>query len=261
MAGSRDKRAGASETTVSPSTFSVQNKMFGMAARPRAEGKVQKPKNPTKHPLSSQAANKGSTTPLVGRVSTSGFGSDVISRRQLESLVNQDRPVAGMRRCPMGFVHCSEGLQTSVCYQATEVQRSCGFHSDRGGRARLAGRNNFAVGERRHQSCPSRGSTQQVLLLILPYSKERGLISSSHIRSPSVEQASLEIHIHNVDTQSVLSFYPLWFISIDLPDAYFHISIHHLHRKFLRFAYQGTAYKYAVVPFGLSLAQRVLPNV
>ncbi len=40
-----------------------------------------------------------------------------------------------------------------------------------------------------------------------------------------------------------------WFVTIDLSDAYFHIG-----RKFLRFAYQGRAYKCQAIPFRLSLA-------
>ncbi|XP_032363907.1 uncharacterized protein LOC116677742 [Etheostoma spectabile] len=48
-----------------------------------------------------------------------------------------------------------------------------------------------------------------------------------------------------------------WFVTIDLSDAYFHIAIYPAHRKFLRFAYQGRAYEYQAIPFGLSLAPRV----
>ncbi len=48
-----------------------------------------------------------------------------------------------------------------------------------------------------------------------------------------------------------------WFTSIDLQDAYFHVSIYPAHRKFLRFAFQGVAYEYQTLPFGLSLAPRV----
>ncbi len=47
-----------------------------------------------------------------------------------------------------------------------------------------------------------------------------------------------------------------WFTSVDLKDAYFHISIYPAHRKFLRFAYQGTAYEFLTVPFGLALVPR-----
>ncbi|CAM4648922.1 unnamed protein product [Leuciscus chuanchicus] len=48
-----------------------------------------------------------------------------------------------------------------------------------------------------------------------------------------------------------------WFMSIDLKDAYFQIQIASRHRRFLRFAFEGQAYQYTVLPFGLSLAPRV----
>ncbi len=44
---------------------------------------------------------------------------------------------------------------------------------------------------------------------------------------------------------------------IDLKDAYFHIQIVKRHRKFLRFAFQGKAYQYCVLPFGLALVPRM----
>ncbi len=47
-----------------------------------------------------------------------------------------------------------------------------------------------------------------------------------------------------------------WFTSIDLKDAFFHISIYSPHRKCLRFAYQGMCYEFTVLPFDLSLSPR-----
>ncbi len=47
-----------------------------------------------------------------------------------------------------------------------------------------------------------------------------------------------------------------WFASVDLKDVYFHIQIAPHHRCFLRFAFEGTAYQYFVLPFGLALAPR-----
>ncbi|KAI2647949.1 Transposon Ty3-G Gag-Pol polyprotein [Labeo rohita] len=47
-----------------------------------------------------------------------------------------------------------------------------------------------------------------------------------------------------------------WFVTIDLKDAYFHVSILPQHRKFLRFAFTGEAYQYRVLPFGLALSPR-----
>ena len=48
-----------------------------------------------------------------------------------------------------------------------------------------------------------------------------------------------------------------WFTSIDLKDAYFHVPIAPQHRQFLRFAFEGRAYQFRVLPFGLSLSPRV----
>ena len=45
-----------------------------------------------------------------------------------------------------------------------------------------------------------------------------------------------------------------WFVVIDLKDAYFHVSILPRHRPFLRFAFEGRAYQYKVLPFGLALS-------
>ncbi len=45
-----------------------------------------------------------------------------------------------------------------------------------------------------------------------------------------------------------------WFVTIDLKDAYFLVSIFPCHRKFLRFAFGGKEYQYRVLPFGLALS-------
>ncbi len=52
-----------------------------------------------------------------------------------------------------------------------------------------------------------------------------------------------------------------WFSAIDLKDAYFHVSILPRHRPFLRFAFEGRAWQYKVLPFGLSLSPRVFTKV
>ncbi|KAL0173041.1 hypothetical protein M9458_033352, partial [Cirrhinus mrigala] len=52
-----------------------------------------------------------------------------------------------------------------------------------------------------------------------------------------------------------------WFVAIDLKDAYFHVSILPRHRPFLRFAFEGRAYQYKVLPSGLSLSPRVFTKV
>ncbi|KAI2645630.1 Transposon Ty3-I Gag-Pol polyprotein [Labeo rohita] len=52
-----------------------------------------------------------------------------------------------------------------------------------------------------------------------------------------------------------------WFAAIDLKNAYFHVSILPQHRPFLRFAFEGRAYQYKVLPFGVSLSPRVFTKV
>ncbi|KAK7921774.1 hypothetical protein WMY93_008676 [Mugilogobius chulae] len=47
-----------------------------------------------------------------------------------------------------------------------------------------------------------------------------------------------------------------WFTTVDLRDAYFHVPIDPAHRRYLRFAFNGMAYEYNVLPFGLSLSPR-----
>ncbi len=41
-----------------------------------------------------------------------------------------------------------------------------------------------------------------------------------------------------------------WLFSLDLKNAYFHIQLAPHHRRFLRFAFEGVAYQYTVLPFG-----------
>ena len=43
---------------------------------------------------------------------------------------------------------------------------------------------------------------------------------------------------------------------IDLQDAYFHVSIHLSHSKYLRFQFNKTIYQFCSLPFGLSTAPR-----
>ena len=45
-----------------------------------------------------------------------------------------------------------------------------------------------------------------------------------------------------------------WITSIDFKDAYFHIPINNLSRKYMRFHIQGETYHFKALPFGLSTA-------
>ena len=52
-----------------------------------------------------------------------------------------------------------------------------------------------------------------------------------------------------------------FFTTIDLKDAYFSISIHADHYKYLRFEWNSTLFEFNCLPFGLSSATRVLTKV
>ena len=52
-----------------------------------------------------------------------------------------------------------------------------------------------------------------------------------------------------------------WAVSLDLKDAYFHVSILPSHAKYFRFAYRGAVYEYRVLPFGLSTAPRTFTRL
>jgi hypothetical protein len=52
-----------------------------------------------------------------------------------------------------------------------------------------------------------------------------------------------------------------WVTSLDFTDAYFHVSIHPLDRKFLRFAVNGCVYQFRVLPMGLTSSPRIFTRV
>ena len=52
-----------------------------------------------------------------------------------------------------------------------------------------------------------------------------------------------------------------WSATIDLKDAYFHIPIHRLYCRYLRFAMEGKIFEFVALPFGLTSAPRVFTRV
>ena len=52
-----------------------------------------------------------------------------------------------------------------------------------------------------------------------------------------------------------------WATSVDLRDAYFHVSIHPRHRKWLRFVWGDQVFQFRVLPFGLSLAPWIFSRI
>ena len=52
-----------------------------------------------------------------------------------------------------------------------------------------------------------------------------------------------------------------WAFSLDLTDAYLHISIHRWSRKHLRFTLRGRVYQFKALPFGLSTSPFVFTSL
>ncbi len=116
----------------------------------------------------------------------------------------------------MGFAHSRERVQDSVRVSSASVQR--GISHSGGPRAGSGnGTSRYSYEEGDHRGQGSTAVIKQVV---------------SQIRSKD------------------------WFVTIDLKDAYFHISILPQHRKFLRVALRGKSYQYRVLSFGLALSHR-----
>ncbi len=52
-----------------------------------------------------------------------------------------------------------------------------------------------------------------------------------------------------------------WMTSIDLSDAYFHVPIHYVSRKYLRFVFLGVVYQFRAHCFGISTARMIFTQV
>ena len=52
--------------------------------------------------------------------------------------------------------------------------------------------------------------------------------------------------------QSII--YNDWVVSIDLTDAYLHVPIHPISRKYLRFVYDHQVFQFTALPFGMSIS-------
>ena len=52
-----------------------------------------------------------------------------------------------------------------------------------------------------------------------------------------------------------------WAVSVDLTDAYLHVPIHPISRKYLRFVHDHQVYQFTALPFGMSLSPRVFTKL
>ncbi|KAL0152886.1 hypothetical protein M9458_051819 [Cirrhinus mrigala] len=140
--------------------------------------------------------------------------------RETDSLRMSGSVEASAKRVSVGPAYCTERLQNSVRLSASSQRGSSHTCGPRAGSGHGT-RSKRSLEEGGHRGGPSSRQGVQVLQPVV-----------SQIRSED------------------------WFVTIDLKDAYFHISILPQHRKFLRFAFGGEAYQYRVLPFGLALSPR-----
>ncbi len=110
--------------------------------------------------------------------------------------------------------------------------------------------NKSSVRERGHRICTSLRQGNWVLQPVFHSSKEGWRVASHFTFSV------MQLNFRMLTLRKIVSQIRSedWFVTIDLKDAYFHISILPCHRKFLRFAFGGKAYQYQVLPFGLALS-------
>ena len=59
--------------------------------------------------------------------------------------------------------------------------------------------------------------------------------------------------------QSIM--YNDWAVSIDLTDAYLHVPIQPISRKYLRFVYDHQVFQFTALPFGMSLSRWVFTKL
>ncbi len=126
----------------------------------------------------------------------------------------------------------------------------------------LACGNRSPTGEGRDRAGPSSRYEVGVVQPLLHCAQERWWVTTD-LGSASLNRALHKLPFKMLTQKRIFGCVrPLdWFAAIDLKDAYFHVSILPRHRPFLRFAFEGQAYQYKVLPFGLSLSPRVFTKV
>ncbi len=163
----------------------------------------------------------------------------------------------GLARAPQAVSLAPEDYQTrlrdSVRPASPQVQGHSVHLSVEQGCPCLACRSRGPTGEGRDRAGPSSRDEVRVLQPLLHRTQERRWVTTNPGPARS-EPGPSQAPVQDVDPFD-------WFAAIDLKDAYFHVSILPRHRPFLRFAFEGRAYQYKALPFGLSLSPRVFTKV
>ncbi len=199
--------------------------------------------------------SRAATSVASCRSSVSGHrsGSSKHTRgqsRETSSLSRLFSSVETTAKCiSLGPADCRERLSYSIRRSAATFQRVVSHEYESRAGSGIRTRGQLSSEEGGHRGGPSSRQRVRVLQLVICCSKE-GWGATSNFRSDlkfrmlTVKQVVSQIRSED------------WFVTIDLKDTYFHVSILSSHRKFLRFAFRGKAYQYRVLPFGLALSPR-----
>ena len=172
------------------------HKADNTASRPRAEGGLSHTKNIESNTVQPREGGSYPLPATGGRHFPHGERAPGCSGGE----------VARMRSEYVGHVVGFPGIQASVCYKTTEIQRCFDISSRGRSCTGVTERNRFSFTQKRDQSGPDQGESTGVLLLLLPHSKERGS-TASHSGSACVKQSSEEIHVQNVKGALPLVFH------------------------------------------------------
>ncbi len=153
----------------------------------------------------------------------------------------------------MGFAQSRERVQDSVRVSSASVQ--WGISHSGGPRA---GSGNCSSGKEQVDTLMRKETTEVKVLLPLLHHSEEGWGLHPILDLRLLNRSVMRLKFKMLTIKQVVSQIRSedWFVTIDLKDAYFHISILPQHRKFLRVALRGKSYQYRVLSFGLALSHR-----
>ena len=174
-----------------------------------------------------------------------------------QSAVSTTSPVARVRSLPMGRKNCCYGLPVTVLRPATSLPL-CSKHScNKRSSSRAEGGNTHFAEQKCNTSGSDFGGEQRLVQPLFRCPEERGGTTSDP-RPACIKQIPAVLQVQNADTQTATERCQYGRLVCDdrsnrriLP-----CSDPPAPQQFLRFAFEGTAYEYLVLPFGLSLAPR-----
>ncbi len=162
----------------------------------------------------------------------------------------------------LAHAHNSTRLRDSVHQATSQVQRHSRDIGAIPERPCLARGDCCPPGKVRNRAGPSSREEAGVLQPLLHRTQETGW-PSTNPGSASFEPGFTQAPVQDADAQAHYQMHPApGFFCSDQPEGcLLHVSILLRHRPFLRFAFEGRAWQYRVLSFGLSLSPRVFTKV